>query len=188
MWFNNAKGKFTTSGISIACTSSSSGKQHITNLKEKLMNQEYFQYFIQGTNNLFATFLGDKVTAGEPKLANWSEAPQFMSMISFSGEIQGTVLFHLPEKTALNITGEFIGMPVERDDDMVADTIAECINIIVGDAKSQFNNLKEPLTLSLPTVMISLTGSTLKIKDCQWYEIPFESKYGSLTLSISIKE
>lgn len=152
------------------------------------MNQEYFNYFIRGTESLFSTFLDEEVTSEEPVSAKWSQSAEYLSMISFSGQIQGTVLLHFPLKTVLNITERFAGMPVDQEDELVCDTAAECINIIVGDAKSKFKNLETPLSLSLPTVMVTQTTSSLRIKECEWYEIHFDSKLGDFTLSIMIKE
>jgi len=86
------------------------------------------------------------------------------------------------------MVSRLLGAGVSGDDETVADTIAEMVNIVAGSAKAKLSHkVKQTLELSLPVVFRGQDFEVYSPTKAVWVEVPFESELGSLRLRLSFK-
>lgn len=111
-----------------------------------------------------------------------TEAPAdqsvMVAIISFVGDIEWSVFFIYPEKTATAVASSFAGFDISYDSEDMPDAIGEMANIVAGGIKLMLSQRGTRVEISLPTV-ISGTGLRLRILQgiSSWKEC-FECDHG----------
>jgi chemotaxis protein CheX len=95
-------------------------------------------------------------------------------MLSLVGNINGTVLYSLSEKTALELAGRLMGEPVRVFDNLAQSGIAEMGNVITGLATSKLARVGYSISISPPTVLMG-RGAAISTLDVPRLFVPFES-------------
>jgi len=127
-----------------------------------------------------------ELTRGELSLCDRFQSQHEISgVIGLSGpKGSGTVVLSLNTNVAMCATGVLLAMEKDTVDEDVVDAIGELTNMVAGAAKSELEFLS--MNLSLPTVIMGkdmLMGFDKKI---QPLVIPFECKWGELSLEIGL--
>lgn len=74
-------------------------------------------------------------------------------IVGFAGELQGTVLIHMPEYVAVSVVSSFMGMELEEVDEDVKDAIGELANMLAGGIKFHLPGNGQNIQLSIPSVV-----------------------------------
>ena len=153
------------------------------------MDVELINPFIRSTRDLFSTMLGTEVERGKISVTpDKISVSGIIVLVSFSGEIQGTVALVFPEATGELLAKALLCSDTVSSDD-VADSMAEIGNIIAGGAKTDFiSHDGTPLNLSVPTV---LRGENTRIDypvGGLWVDVNFDSKHGPFSLHITFPD
>lgn len=114
---------------------------------------EYRNIIEQAVAEIFSTMLFLEVTpqTGEPSTIN--EERMLSGMLGFAGDLQGTVLIHLPATVAIAITNAFLELDLDEVDDEVKDAIGELTNMVAGGIKFLLPEQQRDVQLSIPSVI-----------------------------------
>jgi chemotaxis protein CheX len=109
---------------------------------------------IDATVEIFTTMLMMDIIAGEPiKREKIPFASSITGMIGLAGLYKGVLAVHTPEKVAMNITSNFLGMDVEEINEDVLDAIGELTNMLGGSVKSILSDTGKDIELSIPSTI-----------------------------------
>jgi chemotaxis protein CheX len=74
-------------------------------------------------------------------------------MIGLAGDLQGSVLIHLPDAVAIAITNAFLGLEINSVDEDVKDAIGELTNMVAGGIKFLIPEKTQDVELAIPSVV-----------------------------------
>jgi chemotaxis protein CheX len=106
---------------------------------------------VESTKNLFATMLSSPVTFGAPAMCEHPAGHDVSAIISYSGDISGSVVLGLSGDAAVHIASRLAGVPLEPGSADLTDAIGEVINMIAGGAKARLNG--RSISMSCPSVI-----------------------------------
>lgn len=111
---------------------------------------------------------------------------KMMSVVSFSGNLVGSLRFQVGEKMALIITAGMLGVDVSKVTDMedIHDAIREIVNIIGGGLNSEFSKAGFRCNLTVPSIT---TGPHfgLKVRNVTRHE-RFAFRHGKHAMFIEV--
>jgi|GEM_PF-5533959 len=143
--------------------------------------------FVRVTTDCFNSMIGTELKfKNVEKSNNRYKARGVYAMISFTGDMSGTIAISFQKETALKIFSRFLEEEVTEIDDEACDAAGEIINIIAG-GKSYIS--KYNMSMSLPSVLI---GSPMLIalpRDVPVIKVTFSSAHiGEVSLLVSLRE
>ncbi|MCJ7617892.1 MAG: FapA family protein [Desulfobacterales bacterium] len=154
------------------------------------MKAEYINLFIESVQNLFLSMLGCKANPGKAGLADGVGNPGdiITALIGLSGPVRGNVALTFPVETVLAIVNRMLGSKTLVVNDIVADGVAELVNMVAGGAKKKLSSADgPPVDLGLPTVL-SGNGYVVQYPSKSiWFEVPFTSDLGTFTLQVTFE-
>lgn len=141
----------------------------------------------QAVGEIFSTMLFLEVTAlaGEP--ASRPDQRMLSGMLGFAGDLQGTVIIHLPEEVAIAITNAFLELDLAEINDEVKDAIGELANMVGGGIKYLLPEQEQDVQVSIPSVIsgrgytCEATGRTAR------YAVEFETAGGRFITELLVK-
>jgi len=150
------------------------------------MDVRYINPFLTAVKDVFETMIEVSFSVGEPCLKKDSiPLHEVSSIIGISGEVTGSVVINLSEKTALQLASALIGEQLLELDEDCVDAIGEIANMVAGSAKNGFP--VQNTSLSVPTVVIGKHKvnypSAIPI-----ISIPCETSEGQFGVDIALKE
>jgi chemotaxis protein CheX len=145
----------------------------------------YTAPFVTSLTDNFATMFGCEVSLGEPQTkSNMHQTRDITGIIGLTGKADGNIVVSLDREVALSLTEAMLGQRPECIDENVIDAVGETVNIVVGQAKSQLNDLS--LNMGIPTVVtgkgqcIRFTGQS----DPIWFA--FHSTWGKIDMCVGL--
>lgn len=152
------------------------------------METDLQQNIIDATQNVFDTMLMLPITSGEPLADKVYQFKDSVSgMLGFSGDIQGMLTIHCPQKVAFAITEQLLGMSVASVDEDVKDTIGEMANMILGGIKDAFLHQGTDINLAIPTVMAGRSYQVKGVDYASWTTVPFCLNDGEFLVELKLK-
>jgi chemotaxis protein CheX len=150
------------------------------------MDVRYINPFLAAVKDVFETMIEVSFSVGKPCLKKDSiPLHEVSSIIGISGEVTGSVVINLSEKTALQLASALIGEQLSELDEDCVDAIGEIANMVAGSAKNGFP--VQNTSLSVPTVVIGKHKvnypSAIPI-----ISIPCETSEGQFGVDIALKE
>lgn len=148
---------------------------------------EYAVAVGESITTVFSTMLALDVFVGEPQHMKEQKAAthDVSGIISFSGDLVGTMALCFSSEMAIKIVKSFTGMDVKPGDDDFADAIGELANMAAGSAKSRF---ERNISLSCPSVVIGSGHQIHPRRDFTEFTVPCECAGGSFDIEVSIKD
>lgn len=147
--------------------------------------------FIEAVAHVFSTLLTSTADYGLAKQIEGKvtiPCNGVLAKISLGGAIDASASIIFPTSTALRIAGRMMEETYDELDEMVADAVAELVNIIAGDAKTKFySGSGEPIQLSLPTVIHSDSFHVNFQQDFITLHYDFTSELGAFSLILGFK-
>lgn len=151
------------------------------------MKVEYINPFLNAAISVFNTMLGTSLTRGEPFLKNGTQPNHEVSgIIGLSGKAKGMVVLSLSREAALSAAGIMLDSQLKEINTDVADAVGELTNMIAGAAKAKLEHLE--MNVSLPTVITGRTHCIDFPKHTLPICIPFDCKWGPVTVEVGIIE
>lgn len=149
------------------------------------MDVRYINPFIEAVQNVFTTMLSTDIVIGKPfvKGSDDNGNASVSVVIGLSGGMIGMIAMCLPDLTALQLAGKLAGQEMDLDHPDLADALGELLNMVAGQAKSQFDDLDTQI--SLPRV---ITGQGLKVLNSKepTLVLPCDSTLGRFRLEITV--
>jgi chemotaxis protein CheX len=134
-----------------------------------LSEEELARHVITATKDVFSTMvcmeLEDTYPLSEP-------VTRFhccvTAMVGLAGIYTGILSIHCPQRLALSITSNMLGMEVEEVGEDASDALGEIANMLGGHVKQVFSKGGLDLHLSIPTVITGedYTVNCMAEKDC----------------------
>ena len=143
--------------------------------------------FIKSTKNIFEMMLQLDVSIGEPSVKKESQPSYDVSgIISFSGDLTGSVVLSFPWDTAQRVVTLFTGMEITTDQrEELSDAVGELVNMIAGSAKAQFEG--KNISISCPNMVLGDNHTVQAASDSVGVVIPCESDCGGFSVEVSSK-
>ncbi len=154
------------------------------------MKAEFINPFILATTEVLNQEMGRAIKIDKGPLAiaaSYYTGNDITVMIGVTGTVQGIVMYGMSERTAKNIVSGMLKEPVPIMNPMVESAVAEMGNVITGIASRELEKAGYPCTLAPPT-LISGKGvmiSTINIKRLQ---IPLNTEFGDIDVSVALRE
>ncbi len=149
------------------------------------MDVRYINPFLTAVKDVFETMIDVSFSVGKPCLKkDGIPSHEVSSIIGISGEVTGSVVINLSEKTALQLASVLLGEQLSELDEDCVDAIGEIANMVAGSAKNGFPVVNT--SLSVPTVVIGKHKvnypSSIPI-----ISIPCETSEGKFGVDIALK-
>lgn len=152
------------------------------------MENNLQQQIIDATQSVFDTMLMLPITSGETltdKVYHFKDS--ISGMLGFSGDVQGMLTIHCPQQVAFDISGQLLGIEVDRVDEDVKDTIGEMTNMILGGIKDAFLERGTDISLAIPTVMSGRSYQVKTVDYASWTTVPFFLEDGEFLVELKLK-
>lgn len=109
-------------------------------------------------------------------------------MIGLAGDLQGTLLIHLPDQAAIAITNAFLGMELSAVDDDVKDAVGELANMVAGGIKYLMPENARDIALAIPSVVRGKGYSCEATGRFERAGVVFELAAGRFIVEVQIKD
>jgi chemotaxis protein CheX len=116
------------------------------------------------------------------------EGPMLTGMVGLAGDLQGSVLIHLPEPVAIAITNAFLGLEIDSVDDDVKDAIGEMTNMVAGGVKFLLPENDQDVELAIPSVVRGQGYSCEATGRFQRTTVVFALESGRFMVEMQVKE
>ncbi len=145
------------------------------------------QVVIQATTEIYETMIMAEIHVGDPLPEPLRDFTRYVSgIVGLAGLYQGMLAIHAPEKVAIGITQDFLGMEIEGIDDDVKDAISELANMTGGSVKPALSPNGKDIQLSLPSVFHG--DYTVKyFSQAHQVIVPFNISSGQFFVELQIK-
>ena len=145
------------------------------------------QLVSQATTEIYDTMIMADIQTDEPLSAPLNDFTRYVSgIVGLAGLCQGMLAIHAPEKVAMGITNDFLGMEVESVDDDVKDAISELANMVGGSVKPVLSPNGKDIQLSLPSVFHG--DYTVKyFTNAHWVIVPFTISWGQFFVELQLR-
>jgi chemotaxis protein CheX len=141
--------------------------------------------FVNSVRSVLQTMAGWQTTVEKPRMKTQPNTEyDYSGIISFSGDITGTVVLSLRRDLAVRLVAAFAGMELEADTPDFADAIGELANMVAGAAK---NDLGCNASISVPTVVMGKGHFIARPSDIPCLVIPCNSAAGAFAVEVCIK-
>jgi len=151
------------------------------------MRFEFIAPFIDAAITVLNDVLAVEVTKGRATLQE-TITPESCLSVTFGlvGEVEGTVLFDIPEKTAFEIAGAMNCAQLDTIGPVLIDTIAELMNMIVGRSVTLINDKGFRFNLTPPMI---ISGKEIKLHstDLEALVVPVSTVYGDFVISVAMR-
>lgn len=146
---------------------------------------EFAKKIINTTEEIFSTMIFMPLSASTP-LTEGKEVLgcNVSAMIGLTGDFTSMLALHCPAEVGMAITGEMLGIEVEKIDDDVKDTLGEISNMLAGGLKEAFAAENINLELSIPT---TVSGNSYRVSSPTKSDrviIPFDLEQGRFFVEI----
>ena len=105
------------------------------------MKMELIQPFINSADAILAQLLNCSTTIGDVSMdEEIYRRKGTASVVSIRGDIEGRVILDLDPATAVKVATQLAGGPVEESEQLVAETVNELANMMIGNAVTLLND------------------------------------------------
>ncbi|APG25159.1 MAG: chemotaxis protein CheX [Syntrophotalea acetylenica] len=148
----------------------------------------YHQIIEQTVQEIFASMVFLDIVPRPDVEPEPMEGPMLTSMIGLAGDLQGSVLIHLPAPVAVAITGAFLGLEIDGVDDDVKDAIGELANMVAGGIKYLLPQKGQDVGLAIPSVVCGQGYSCEATGRFDRTTVVFELEAGRFMVEMQIKD
>jgi chemotaxis protein CheX len=116
------------------------------------MDVRFVNAFLYAIKHVFQTMVPCEIIMGKPQVKGYSETPSDVTAaIQLRGDVSGWVNLCFTERTASRVARQFAATNFNETDPLIKDAIGELLNMIVGQAKANFDGLRS--VISLPHIL-----------------------------------
>ncbi|MBW1778156.1 MAG: chemotaxis protein CheX [Deltaproteobacteria bacterium] len=150
---------------------------------------DFSQKIVEATQEIFETMIMVDVKTGTPLKEHVSRFQCSLSaMVGFAGFKQGNLTIHLPEKVAVGLTQDFLGVEINEVNEEVEDAMGELANMLAGSLKPFISENGEKVELSLPSVVHGDEYTLTVINKADWVIVPFTVSHGDFLVGLELKK
>lgn len=156
-----------------------------THLKE----EDMARHVIDATKEVFSTMIMMELEDSFPLQESVNTFQCSISgMVGMAGTYTGILAIHCPQKFALKITSNMLGMDVEEVGEDVNDALGEIANMLGGYVKMVLSKGGMDINLSIPTVISGeeYTINAMSESDC--VVVPFTHEQERFLVSLKLRK
>lgn len=146
------------------------------------------QAIVNAVCEVFSTMLMLEPTPGTATSDNNLVRGGVSGMLGFSGDVNGMVSLHCPEKVALSITAGFLGMDVAEINDDVKDAVGELVNMVTGGLKEALAKEGRDIRLAIPTTVAGRSFRIAASSADNVLCVPFTLSEGEFFVEVKFKQ
>lgn len=148
---------------------------------------EYKDIIKEAVVDIFSSMVLLDITVIEGDTFAPMEGSMLSGMIGLAGDLQGTVLIHLPAPVAIDITNAFLGLEIDAVDDDVKDAIGELANMVAGGVKFLIPEKDQDIELAIPSVVCGQSYSCEATGKFERTSVLFELGSGRFVVEMQVK-
>lgn len=148
---------------------------------------EYKDIIKEAVVDIFSSMVLLDIAVLEGSASGAIEGPMLSGMIGLAGDLQGTVLIHLPAPVAIDITNAFLGLEIDTVDDDVKDAIGELANMVAGGVKFLLPEKDQDIELAIPSVVCGQSYSCEATGRFERTSVLFELGSGRFVVEVQVK-
>jgi chemotaxis protein CheX len=114
---------------------------------------KYTEIIEEAVREIFTTMVCLDITILAEAKPGEIDERMLSGMIGLAGDLQGSVLIHLPEPVAIAITNAFLGLELTAVDEDVKDAVGELTNMVAGSIKYLLPDQGQEIDLAIPSVV-----------------------------------
>ncbi|HXZ21096.1 MAG TPA: chemotaxis protein CheX [Candidatus Acidoferrales bacterium] len=153
------------------------------------MRMELIQPFVSAADSVLGQLLEGPTVVGSPSMEEDAYRRKGVAaLIGFQGDIEGRIIFDLEPPTACTIAGHLSGSepPATADDSLVAETLCELANMIIGNAVTLLNDHGFHFRVQPPEVHTDPEGLKSSY-DTEAVVMSFDTPAGCVYLNIAMR-
>lgn len=153
------------------------------------MNVEYLNPVIKASTFVISQTCGITPSIGKPYLTQTDyDHEVFIVMLGITGRLHGQVMLVMNVKTACDIASKMMmGMEVNELNDMARSALGELMNMMMGNAMTNFSEMGILLDITPPTMM-KTKSINLNVSNSQMICVPIDYNGDTIELNIAVKE
>ncbi len=151
------------------------------------MNVEFVNPFVKAAFTVLEMATGSTPTRGKLSVRSATFTSQRITIIvGVNGQIAGTVLYGMPERTAQQIASVMLGSEVNEVDRMVLSTVAEMGNMITGNAITLLSQNGYDVDITPPSVV---KGTNIEVSTAvPALVVPISTSAGDVEINVALEE
>lgn len=144
---------------------------------------------VESITEIFTTMVMMEVsTDGDVRRELGEMKDSITAMIGLAGTHKGVLAVHLPNKIALAIASNLLGMDVEEVNEDVQDAVGEIANMLGGNIKSVLTDNSGDIDLSLPSTISGESYFFETAHDVDTLIIPFAVADGTFHVELQMEK
>jgi chemotaxis protein CheX len=119
----------------------------------KTTGEQLVEHLDGDVREIFSTMVGVELAPSQPAATVTKFTECVTAMVGFAGSYNGMICINTPQKLAMAIASQMLGMEITECDDDVRDALGEIANMVGGSFKHHFVKDGHEVRLSTPSVM-----------------------------------
>lgn len=147
------------------------------------MKEEFVRPFMDAAEMVIRTEAKLDIKPGNVSLQQATYTSKEVNvMVGVMGEVQGTILYGMDEKTAIELVAQILRIEYDKFDQFAASAVKEICNLITGMASVNIEKLGYDSKITPPTL---ICGAGVKIStfNLQRLLIPLDTNFGPIDIS-----
>jgi len=153
------------------------------------MEPDFLRPIIAATCNVFTTMLQLDVRMNDPALIDPAAfSHEVTGVIGLCGDVSGSIALSWPVTSAERIATLLTGVERRADDDEedFIDAIGELVNMVAGNAKSEF--MARDASITCPTVYVGRKQAPEQTAGRSCVAVPCQTDCGTFVLEIRLED
>lgn len=155
------------------------------------MSAELMNPFYRATREVFSLMLDLDVQRGMEQLhqdhAEREHTKAYVS-IGITGDLEGSIMYAFPESMTLEMVKIMSGMEMETLDDFVASALSEIVNIISGNAVTDFSLNDYSCDILPPVIEVGVMPPVRPIVSGHVLVLPIDTLIGPLRVEVDLRK
>lgn len=152
------------------------------------MNVKFLNPFVEAAYEVLKQETGDDISRGELRLETGTYSTDDVTVIlSLVGAVEGTVLYSMPNTTAINVASRLMGETFQMLEELAQSGIAELGNVITGRASMKLADAGFEANISPPSLIMG-RGATLSTLGFPRLVVPLILPLGSILIHLALRE
>lgn len=149
---------------------------------------ELKQTIIDATQEIFSSMVMLGTTPGTPfERLDVPLTDCVSGTISLTGKVNGLLSIHLPNQSALEVSGAFLDLEIDEIDDDVCDAIGELANMLAGNLKAALDPGGSDIQLSIPATDYGDQYSVERLPGAANITVPFYLDDGDFLVELQLQ-
>ncbi len=151
------------------------------------MKMELIQPFINAADAVLSETLACPITVSDISMEEEAyRRHATAALIEITGDIEGRVIFDVEDGTAMKVANSIAGTVLERDPQILRETVAELANLVIGNAVTTLNDAGFRFKVHPPVDHSAATGFCGS-EDIEALVMDFGSPAGSVFMNVALR-